>query len=459
MEQFLIEFQRVFAYSLAQALMSALLSVAVGTIGAFGVIGLRQGWQRQIGEMILLLPSLFPALFVILSTLNLIMPWTTFPFGIRGVVIAHVLANFGVVVVVLGRVLESKLGAVVEIATIEGASKWRIVWQCVRGLLDEATGLLFFLFIVCFTSFSVPLVLGAQSGATIEVLIYREMIRHAALTRAVILAIIEAAFVFAFSMVLRIGFSQDRPQPRFLRRAFIPQALYLTLFVSMLVIAGTFHGLPSGLKMLQSAPALKTLLFNRFLGTLFECVAVSVLTGLFFVGIFLLYRQRLLDRILAGYVAPSLVLTGFVIYLLIPVEDLSTVARLTIISLGFAFLILPSLYRLRGRSAVKSLQGQLDMARIEGASGMLVFREVIWPQRARDIMWICGLAALWASGDFAFATLLSGHDITLALTAQTLMGGYRLQLATVVTWFSLLTGGAVFFLCYRLGRIFDREAA
>ncbi len=459
MEQFLRELNSVFAYSLAQALISSFLSVAIGLFGAFGVIGLRQGWQRQIGEMLLLLPGLFPALFIILSTLNLIMPWTKFPFGIEGVEIAHVLANFGVVAVVLGRALESKLGGVIEIAAVEGASKARTVWQCMRGLSAESTALFFFLFVVCFTSFSVPLVLGARTGATIEVLIYREMLKHAALLHAALLAIIEAAFVFCFSMMLRIGFSQDRPQPRFLRRVFLPQAMYLTLLVSVLIVAGSFHGLPAGVKMLMSSADLRADLFGRFLGSLFECAAVSVLTGAFFVAIFFLARRTFFDTILAGYIAPSLVLTGFVIYLLVPVEQLSTVARLAIISFGFAFLILPSLYRLRGRSMVKSLEGQLDIARIEGAGHWLVFRKVVWPQRIHDFMWICGIAALWASGDFAFATLLSGHDITLALTAQTLMGGYRLELATVVTWLSLLTGGAIFLLCRQLGQFFESETA
>ncbi len=457
MAEFLNEFSSVFAFSLAQSLLSASIAILVGFLGAFGIVGFRQGMQRRLGEVILLLPGLLPALFVILATLNIVGSLTTFPFGIYGVVIAHVLANFGIIAVVLARALETKLGGVIEIATIEGASKWRIIWQCVRGLKGEATGLFFFLFVVCFTSFSIPLVLGARTGATIEVLIYREFIQHAAIKRALLLAGFEAALVFMFSLVLSVGYSQNERQPRFLRRVFLPQALFATLFISVVVIAGSLHGLSVGLKQLLAADVLKEQIFLRFMGTIFEAFAVSLLTGMFFVGVFLLSSHKIVDRILAGYVAPSLVFTGFAIYLLIPVETLSIPERLVVISVGFAVLILPSLYRLRGRSMVKSLEGQMDIARIEGAGAWLIFRQVVWPQRARELMWVCGLAAVWASGDFAFATLIAGRDITLALTAQSLMGGYRMELATVVTWLSLLTGGFVFFICYLLGRIFAVE--
>ena len=299
--------------------------------------------------------------------------------------------------------------------------------------------------------------LGARTGATIEVLIYREFIEHAAIKRALFLAGFEAVLVFMFSLILRVGYSSDKPQARCLRRVFVPQALFVTLFISVVVITGSLHGLSIGLKELLNASVLKKQIFSRFMGTIFETVAVAVLSGIFFVGVFLLSSHKIIDRILAGYVAPSLVLTGFVIYLLIPVEMLSVPERLTVISIGFAVLILPSLYRLRGRSMVKSLEGQMEMARIEGANSWFIFRQVVWPQRAREIMWICGLAALWASGDFAFATLIAGRGITLALTAQSLMDGYRMELATVITWLALLTGAAVFFICFMLGLAFTAE--
>jgi hypothetical protein len=75
------------------------------------------------------------------------------------------------------------------------------------------------------------------------------------------------------------------------------------------------------------------------------------------------------------------------------------------------------------------------------------------PQMWAKFTFLAGIAAFWASGDFALSTIISGRELTLAMNAKTLLGGYRLELASVVVLLSLLIGVFTYFVFVGLGHV------
>src|SRR5438445_2391727 len=121
-----------FKNSFLQAFFSALVSVIFGFWAALGLLSFtnnnRRHW-RMILEILCLLPNFLPPIFILLSTLNVVDP---FPMGIPGIVFIHTLMNFGLVAVLLAGLIENKVGGVVELAYVEGASRGSFLF---RGLL------------------------------------------------------------------------------------------------------------------------------------------------------------------------------------------------------------------------------------------------------------------------------------------------------------------------------------
>jgi thiamine transport system permease protein len=154
--------------SAGQAFWSAVFSLIFG----FALFSGAQAWlsprAKKISELALLLPNMIPPLFLVLSLLSMITPFIAFPYGIGAVIAAHVLMNSGLIAVALDRLVQNKLGGMAETAWTLGASReqfWlRIAWPLLKW---DLSCLLLFVFSICFTSFSIPLILGGARFATL----------------------------------------------------------------------------------------------------------------------------------------------------------------------------------------------------------------------------------------------------------------------------------------------------
>ena len=66
--------------------------------------------------------------------------------------------------------------------------------------------------------------------------------------------------------------------------------------------------------------------------------------------------------------------------------------------------------------------------------------EIVWPQVAPQLLRASGLAALWASSDFAVSGIVAGDLNTLPLLMENLMGNYRIDSAQLLMFPLLVTG-------------------
>lgn len=93
----------------------------------------------------------------------------------------------------------------------------------------------------------------------------------------------------------------------------------------------------------------------------------------------------------------------------------------------------PLLFRWIGQGALESLEDQIHLARTMGARWGQILFEIVWPQRSDPFFRMAGMAALWASGDFAVSSIIAEGNRTWALTIDSLMSSYRLDLASLLT--------------------------
>lgn len=116
-------------------------------------------------------------------------------YSLAAILIAHVFYNYSVVLRIVGSYwanLDPRLG---EAARVLGASRLRALRQVVLPMLMPAVAaaaVLVFLF--CFTSFGVILILGGPRFATIEVEIYRQTVQFLNLPLAAALSIVQILF-------------------------------------------------------------------------------------------------------------------------------------------------------------------------------------------------------------------------------------------------------------------------
>jgi thiamine transport system permease protein len=438
------------ALSLRQACYSSLASMIAG----FFLFLCLQGWTsaraRKIAEFGLLLPNTMPALFLALGLINMVSFVAAFPFGLGAVIAAHVLLNAGLVAISLDRLVTAKAGGLAENAWLLGAGRWRfwreIGWPVLQG---DLVSLFLFVFGVCFTSFSLPLLLGGQRAVTLEVSIFEAIRSEGRWDKAVLLAALQVSALFFLAVILPQPFWPPRPSRRSLEFLGWPRAKLLVFLPASAILLGWALGLSKG----REIAGFGDVLIEAGLTTLILSLSVGLLCVVLFLLIAYVSPHEGLQRFLNGYLAPSPVITGFAL-LLIPVE--SEGWRLTKTTLALVIISLPLLYRWMVHSVLSGLSGQIAVARTLGASWSQILFEIVWPQSAQVMLRASGLAALWASGDFALSGIFLGGAKSLPLLMTDLIGNYRIDFAQAMMVPLALIGLGIYFLFVTAARYVSR---
>lgn len=446
-----------FKNSFLQASISAVLSVLLGLWASLGIIRLKSRNIRPLISLtyfLCLLPNFLPAIFMLLAVLNAIDP---FPMGVYGIALVHTFINFGLVAVLLTQTIESKLGGMVELAFIEGASRWQFMTRAFFPLLKKDIALLaLFVFVICFGSFSVPLVVGGARGTTVEVLIYEKIRLSSQWSEAIILALLQSGFIFLLSLIV-----QKSGAPRIQRWARLDligqsSGVLLIYLISALYIFGYLQSFLSGLTMISTFYDVQSALFWSLLGTLGVGLTVGLLSYLFLMVIAYCSPKIWFERFLGGYVAPSTALACFALLLVGPNQGVMPFIK---IPLALILLSLNTLYRMGWDSELESLRSQATMAYVMGASKTQIFREILFPQISSRAGMLAGLAAVWACGDFAVSRILAHRDLTLAMMTETLMSGYRLHQATILSTVIIICSAFCFLFIVGVSRVLRRKLA
>lgn len=211
-------YARLLAFTSGQALLSTVLTLLAGMPAAY--VFARYNFRgKSLLRALTTIPFVLPTMVVAAAFTALLGPrghlnsWLVPAFGLEApplrlqhtlalVLIAHVFYNAAIIVRLVGGFWANLDPRVEEAARVLGAGRWRTFRLVTLPILAPsiiAACLLVFLF--CFTSFGIMLVLGGPRLATIEVEIYRQAVPFFNLPLAAALSILQIIFTFAVMAV------------------------------------------------------------------------------------------------------------------------------------------------------------------------------------------------------------------------------------------------------------------
>jgi thiamine transport system permease protein len=358
------------------------------------------------------------------------------------ILLAHAFYNAAVVVRIVGGIwsnLDPRLG---EAAAVLGASRWRRTWEVTLPLLTPsiaAASLLVFLF--CFTSFGVVLILGGPRFATLEVEIYRQMVNYFNLPLGAVLALAQLVITFVVMAVytrLQAAASLPlnlRPQSMTVRRpASWREWLAVGGVNSLLIVVLLSPLLALAVRSLTLGSGGPTLRYYRALGSsatqsvffvppvqaignslLFSLAAVVLSLALGLLAAYLLAGKAMAGRSsrLARWLDPIFLLPlgtsavtlafGYIVALDQPPLNLRTSPAL--IPLAYTLIAMPFVVR-SILPALRGLNPRLrESAAVLGASPGRTLREIDLPIIGRAVLVAAVFAFTISLGEFG-ATLL-----------------------------------------------------
>ena len=244
--------RRVAWFTLWQAAASTALTLVVALPGAY-VLSRYRFRGRRVVRALVTVPFVLPSVVVGTAFLGLLgrggpLAGLGLDQSVAAVLVAHAFFNYAVVVRTVGGLWAHLDPALEDAARVLGASRWRAFRLVTLPLLRPAiaaAGAIVFLF--CFTSFGVVLVLGGPRRATIEVEVYRQTAQLLDLGTAAALTILQLAAVVAMVAVhgmasrRRAGALRLRPQEEVLVR---PRGRQRALLAANLAVMALLLGVP-----------------------------------------------------------------------------------------------------------------------------------------------------------------------------------------------------------------------
>ena len=429
--------------TLLQAGLSASLSVLFGLFGSLGLCcAFPKYIKKGVVEIVCLLPALLPPLVSVLAWVNVSEFFFHFPFSFYSVLAVHVLMNAGLVSVFFSRLFCTQTGDLPAWAFLHGISRWQFLRKILFFELRKDVVLIFLLiFSFCFTSFSIPLLVGGVSGQTLEVFIAEKLKNPFTWPEAMTLFLVETVFIFIFFSLL-YGYKEKNVQIRDKKKKLYLLPCFPFIVLPVLPSLLIFFGLGGGdffssKNLWQELVSIKEVVFTAWVQTLFVGVGTGFCVLFLLSGVAFCLRDLFLRRFLVAYSGSSAAFMGFA-FLLIGSDG--TIEVWLKWSVGLALLFLPALYRLIGESLIRRLSNQIKLVDLMGAGRTMSFIKIVWPQCAGSLFFLSGIAAFWACGDFAYSSIVAGSQWHLALLIQDLFASYRFELATALIWILIFSG-------------------
>lgn len=472
---------RVWRFTLGQAALSTGLSVLLAIPIACALLRRPQFPGRTLllrsMEVTLVLPALVAVLGLIsvygrqgvVAQLGNMMgfSWSWRPYGLDGIVFAHLFFNVPLVARLLLQALERQPREhwlLVSQLGLQRSAIWRTIeWPVIRQYLPGLGALVFTL---CFTSFAIVLTLGGGPGATtLEVAIYQALRFDDAPGQAAFLALLQLASCAVIwlwshrriqSLSVSGSFYGDRPcRPdqggfAWLSDGFSILALVGLIWPPLVLVIG--QGL-SGVPALWSQSLIWAALGRSLMIALGAALVAVVLAVSLQAGIrqLRLYGHERLGQWLAvsgrmTLMVPAMVLgTGLFVLLkpwvLMVNQSLFWVALFNgLMAVPFVLQSLPAIHS-------RAEQGPIRLLLSLGLTGWARWRWWLWPQWRGAIGLSLGYAMALSLGDFGVIALLGmPSEPTLTQLLHQQLGHYRTEgaAATAVTLLLVQAAGFMF---------------
>jgi thiamine transport system permease protein len=438
---------RVLSFTLLQAGLSTLLSLALGLPLARALARQQRFLGRGFILRLLNLPLVLPAITVIIGIIEVYgaKGWLGGIFdiyGLKGIVLAHVFFN----VPLAARLILSDMERIPpeswKLAAQLGLSSrnlWRIVeWPQIRGGLAGAALLIFLL---CAASFAIVLTLGGGPRATtLEVAIYQSLRADFDPPRAAILALMQLALCATLALLAQRwgGLSPAWPTLRLSARRYDAQSLVVQLVDGGVILLALALLLPP-LAALAAAGLFHIDLSNLLLRALATSLALGGASALLAFALAwplsvlavrsAAWRRLSAIAVLTSWIVPPAALaTGWFISF-IAFAGSSGLAAFLVIAMN-ALMSLPFAARALVPALARSAEAHDRLCLSLGIAGWTRFRLVELPVMRRAIGVALVLSLILSLGDLTAISLFGTQDfVTLPALIYRQMGSYRFDAA------------------------------
>jgi thiamine transport system permease protein len=456
---------RVLAFSIVQAGLSTILSLALGIALALALARRRFPGRHMVLAALsttMVMPTIVTvfAVFAIYGRSGWLaeglggLGWSgSFSiFGYPGILIAHVFLNAPFV----SRVTLDTLGLVPaeqwRLATALGFTPGQIFrhldWPIVRA---ELPGIASLVFLMCFKSFAIVLALGGgPSRATLEVAIFEALKIDLDFGRAAWLAFIQIAICLSMAAMLNWAFT--RPPASHTTRSTIrrPDAAHRGLKIAdaAILIVATLFIAPLALSVLEGLRHVPGILDADLLKAFTTSLAIATAAASIACLLALALgdaarRERLVlrsPRLAASYdflpnillAVPPFALTAGLFLIVRRFADPAT-AGLILLPLINGIAALPFAYRYIAPRLMNAEERYGRLAASLGVTGFTKVEIMDWPVLKRPLGAAFALAMALSFGDFGIIALFGGPELrTLPYLLYERLGSYRLDEASAV---------------------------
>lgn len=445
----------VLLMTVVQAGGASLISLLLAILASRGMLALANKKYYFLIEGLILLPCLIPPLLLVLSLVQLVESFISFPFGLPALIVTQTLTYTGLCTVAFTRTLLKEVSPLSEWAYLQNSSSWLFLKKLLKSLLLKDIKILFVLvFASSFTSLSLPLLTAGSSSFSLEFFIYEHLKDPELWSQALSLILFQSFFIF---LICLWAFSKKAPSDfhiKYKKIYLLPNVFFafIPFFAVFLSLAGLFY--ISDLGVFSKLWALRDFIFSSSLNSLIVGLGTGFLTLFFLILMSLSFQNLRARKFVASFMPPGASFIGFV-FLIIPFYGQGFILMKWI--LGLALLFFPWIYRFRGERALDQLSSQVETARFMGAGCWFIFRKILLPQ-TRSVFFLCaGISSFWACGDFSYSLIVSSGQWNLSLLLYDFFSSYRLDEAVLLSWLLLFLSFFVLMFWLGVRFVFDKK--
>ena len=475
----------ILKFSLIQATLSSFISLIMGTLFAHLLFKHRYIYGINIFTNLLSITFVIPTIIIVLGIISVYgssgylssifkfidYELGSFIYGIKGIILAHVLLNFPFVTRILFQSLQDISEDEWSLAKHNGLSNFvvfkTIEWPAIKKNIPTV---LTMVFILCFMSFAPVLIFGGGPNySTLEVAIYQALLFEYDFSKAINLSFVQLIVCLIFlSMFLlhnKVSFfvlSENRKSIKnsyslnYVHEYFLIFIFFIFAFSPLLVI------ITEGI----SSPLLvKTLLSNSFLKSLGYTFIISIGSGflstVLTLGLLSFGKEFFVKKSLKKFVlfetyiylllvfSPVLISSGFFILFRKYFNILSP--GLGLVILINAIFTIPLSYSLIKSSFYKIFFEQDFLSKSIGLTGLNRFLLIEWPTINIPVITAFIVTSIISASDLVIISFFGTNNFsTLSLLIFRLMGSYRFEESQVVSFLFLLYCFIYFIISYKL---------
>lgn len=469
-------FWRSLWFTLYQAILSLLLSLLIGLPGALWLSQYR-GKLKPYIHAFLTIFLMLPVIFVILgfislfgeeSLINKLLFLTAgtklhILYSFPAILVAHVFYNAPLVIKVVSRAWEETGKTEEQAALLLGASRLKIFTSItLPKLLPPTMAVSLIVFVFCYMSFAIPLILGGSpSFSTLEVLIYEKARLELNMTFAMGLALLELLVSLLFfwtctRFIHKYTFIPPRPLDITERSKISASFKIYLIFISLLLILPFITLIIESVSGLLSAGSI-------FKTTLIHPLSVSFLVALssgviatslgLFVSLLIhkLPEEKLYDLIFFIPMGISSLFLG-ICYLISYQKFLLRGWGIIVLIVLHSAINFPFAYRIIRGSIVKLPEQIWQAAEHFAPKWYVRLKYVTFPLLKNSVINALLITMALSLGEFNATMMVAGGRLkTIPIMIYELLGSYRLESALLIGFIYILIAFLIFYFVERRG--------